>query len=511
MKHLKTIAGVFLFVLILSTLLQTASVHAAPGISISPTTGVSGTTVTVQGTSFSSYSGDPLTVYFDDTEIASSSTAVSPAGVLQTTFIIPAYTKSGNHTISLRGNAGTTLAETQIIVPLTEIILNTWDGSVGTMVKAFCKGFYAGKEVSIQYYSTDDNREEVATATASNGGECTVEFPIPVSATGVHQIIATNENGDLAQVDFEVVPSLSINPPNGAVGDKVVVSGAGFTSNSQVSVTLNGEKVAYAQVYELGNFNATFYVTAIKSGTYALEIEDSSRTDWWINFAVDPRISLSKSTGNVGTKLTVNGTGFEGNGVVVIQYDATEISWTVADAGGSFSFTFNVPVSISGTHFITASDGFNTKQATFSIESEPPAAPDTLDPKPGAKVEAKVPFDWEGVYDPSEPILYTLQIARDDSFFNPILTKNDLSESQYTLTPLEALRPNRRFTHYYWRVRATDAASNIGDWSDPVQFQVEPTNTLPQWAKYALGAVGFLMVILLINRIRKGTAKPKST
>ena len=510
MKHFKNISGIFLLTLILSTVLPIASVYATPSISISPSTGVSGTTVTVKGISFSSYSGDMLSVYFDDTEIDSSSTTVSVDGVFQTSLKIPDYIKSGNHTISLRGKAGTALAESQFIVPSTEIILNQWGGSVGTMVKAFCKGFYAGKEVSVQYYSTDDNREEVATATASDGGECTVEFPIPVSATGVHQIIATNENGDLAQADFEIVPSLSINPPNGAVGDKVTVSGSGFMSNNQVSVTLNGEKVAYAQVYELGNFDATFYVPAIKAGTYAIEIEDLSHTERWINFTIDPRISLSKSTGDVGTKLTVNGTGFEGNGIVDIQYDTNEISWTVTDESGSFSFTFNVPASISGAHFITASDGFNTKQATFSIESEPPAAPDTLDPKPGAKVEAKVPFDWESVYDPSEPVIYTLQIARDDSFFNPVLTKKDLSESKYTLTQQEALRPNRRFTHYYWRVRATDAASNIGDWSDPVQFQVEPTNTLPQWAKYALGAVGFLMVILLINRIRKGTAKPET-
>ena len=511
MRHVKTIIGVFLLILILSTLLPTVSVYAAPCISISPTTGVSGTTVTVKGTSFSSYSGDLLSVYFDDTEINSSAATVSAAGVFQSTLKIPDYTKSGTHTISLRGKAGTALADTQFIVLPMEIILNKWGGTVGTTVKAFCKGFYAGQKVSVQYYSTVDNREEVATATASDGGECTVDFTIPVSATGVHQIIATNENGDLAQVDFEIVPSLSINPPNGVVGDKVVVSGSGFPSNSEVSVALNGEKVAYAQVYEKGNFDAIFNVPAIKSGTYTLEIEDSSRTKRWIDFTVDSRISLSKSNGEVGTKITITGTGFEGGGIIIFKYDTTEISWTVANESGSFSYAINVPASIAGSHFITVTDGFNTKQAVFSIESEPPAVPNPLTPKSDTRVEAKVPFDWESVYDPSEPILYTLQISRDDSFFNPLLVKKDLSQSQYVLTSQEALRPNRRFTHYYWRVRATDAASNIGDWSDPVPFQVEPTNTLPQWAKYALGVVGFLMVILLIDRIRRGTAKSKAT
>jgi len=508
MKHLKSIAGIFLFSIILSTLFPASSVYAAPGISITPTTGVSGTAVTVKGTSFSSYSGDLLSVYFDDTEIASSSATVTASGVFQTTVKIPEYTKPGTHIISLRGGAGTPLAQSQFLMPSTEIVLNKWGGAVGTIVKAFCKGFYAGQKVSVQYYSTAD-REEVATATASDGGECTVDFTVPVSATGVHEIIATNENGDFAQADFEIVPSLSIDPTNGTVGDKVLVSGSGFISNSEVSVALNGVKVAYAQVYEKGNFEAIFNVPAIKSGTYTLEIEDSSRTKRWIDFTIDPRISMSKSSGAVDTKLTITGTGFEGGGIIVFKYDTTEISWTVADESGSFSFTFNVPKSIAGSHFITVSDGFNTKQATFSIESDPPSVPNPLIPKSNTKTEAKVPFDWESVYDPSEPITYDLQISRDDSFFNPILTKTELSQSQYVLTQQESLLPNRRFTHYYWRVRAIDSASNIGDWSDPVSFQVEPTNTLPEWAKYALGAVGFIMVILLIDRIRRGTAKPK--
>jgi len=84
MKHFKNISGIFLLTLILSTVLPIASVYATPSISISPSTGVSGTTVTVKGISFSSYSGDMLSVYFDDTEIDSSSTTVSVDGVFQT-------------------------------------------------------------------------------------------------------------------------------------------------------------------------------------------------------------------------------------------------------------------------------------------------------------------------------------------------------------------------------------------------------------------------------------------
>jgi hypothetical protein len=97
-----------------------------------------------------------------------------------------------------------------------------------------------------------------------------------------------------------------------------------------------------------------------------------------------------------------------------------------------------------------------------------------------------------------------LQIARTADFQQPILEKNGISTSQYTLSGEEALRPSRRFTHYYWRVRAVDSASNVGDWSEPVAFQVETSSTLPAWAEITLIGIGVLLVIILSSRIRKG-------
>ena len=72
----------------------------------------------------------------------------------------------------------------------------------------------------------------------------------------------------------------------------------------------------------------------------------------------------------------------------------------------------------------------------------------------------------------------------------------------------EALRPSRRSTYYYWRVKAIDSASNVGEWSEPVAFQIEPSNTLPVWAEITLIGIGILLVIILGSLIRKGTKLP---
>jgi hypothetical protein len=131
-------------------------------------------------------------------------------------------------------------------------------------------------------------------------------------------------------------------------------------------------------------------------------------------------------------------------------------------------------------------------------------------PKKNSIVENQPSFDWESVYDPSEPVVYTLQVARTRDFLQPIVEKEGLSLSQYTLTEEEKLLPSRRFTHYLWRVRATDSASNEGSWSDPVVFQVEPSNMLPEWAKYALIGIGVLMVVMPFSRVRKAAKSQKA-
>ena len=497
----------FIVIVTLAVTVPALGVFAAPSISLSPAAGVSGTTVTVSGSSFSSYTGDRLSIYFDDTEVTPNGIAVSAGDILQATFLVPDYTKSGIHVVSIKGGTGTILAESQFYVFPPEIVLDRWSGTVGTTIKASCKGFHAGKEVSIQYYSANVP-DVLVSGTANDIGECTMQFSIPVSTSGSHEILAQNELGDYAQTDIEIIPSLSINPAVAAVGDKVNISGAGFTGNSEVDVTLRESKVAFATVSERGSFGATFYVPVIKAGTYSIEIEDSSKNVKWIDFTVDTKMTVSAQSGEVGLKLMIDGTGFESWGIVTAKYDDKKMAEVIADINGTFSIYFNVPASVAGAHNITISDGINTKQTVFIVESVPPPVPQILIPKPDSVVAAEAFFDWESVYDPSEPVSYTLQVARTPDFQQPILEKDGLSVSQYTLSQEEALRPSRRSTYYYWRVRAIDSASNMGDWSDPVAFQVEPSNTLPVWAEITLIGIGFLLVIILGFRIRKGIKLP---
>ena len=508
MKYRIKVLCLFIVVVILAIMVPTPPVLAAPAISISPISGVPGTTVNVSGTSFSSYASDQLHLYIDDTQINPSGGSVSGSSYFQATFVVPDSVQPGYHFISIRGTNSQVLAEKQFYVPDQEITLSVWSGTVGTTIEAFCKGFHAGKDVNIQYYYTNSS-QILASQTANDVGECTEQFTIPASSTGSHVVLAQNEFGDSAQTEFEVIPSLSINPAIVGIGDEVNVLGTGFAPNTEVVVTLHGKGVAIAQVSERGSFVAIFYVPVIKVGTYAIEISDSTPNKKWIDLTIESKITLNKASGVVGTKLLVNGTGFEVGGIIQIKYDDVLMTTVIAESDGSFSANFEAPISIAGDHIVTVTDGLNTKQVVFAIESEPPPVPKPTTPKLDSVVAAQVSFDWESVYDPSEPVSYTLQIARTADFAQPILEKEGLSLSHYELTKDEALRPSRRSTYYYWRVRATDSASNEGAWSNPIAFQVEPSSVLPEWAEYVLVFIGILLVIIAVFIIRNATKSPK--
>lgn len=412
--------------MILALLVPALPVLAAPSISISQSSGVAGTTVKINGSNFGSYTGDRLSVFFDSLAVILSGISVSDGSISQVSFLVPENTLPGNHIISIRDSNGIVLAQSQFHVAPKEIVIDKWSSTVGTTVTISCIGFHAGKEVTLQYYSTDVP-ETVATQTASNVGECTMQFTVTASAIGSHKILAKNELGESAETYLEIIPSLQINLPVANIGDKINIMGTGFAGNDEVAVKLHGTNITFAPVSDRGSFVADFYVPVIKAGTYSIAIEDSTGVTRWIDFTVASKITLSKTTGEVGLKLQVDGTGFEVNSLVKINYDTGEMTTVTADDNGAFSIYFNVPVSISGVHIISVTDGINTKQTIFTVESDAPPVPETFVPKPGSVVGSQATFAWGSVYDPSEPVAYALQISETRDFVHPVLQKKGLS------------------------------------------------------------------------------------
>ena len=91
------------------------------------------------------------------------------------------------------------------------------------------------------------------------------------------------------------------------------------------------------------------------------------------SYLVDPSITVGPDNGPAGTKVTVNGNGFQSisNNPISIMYNGTVMNTIgqslIADGNGNFEATFIIPSSASGVGTITANDNVDTASTDFSV------------------------------------------------------------------------------------------------------------------------------------------------
>ena len=466
---------------------------AAPTIQLSPASGAVGTRVTVTGTNFDSYIGDSLSVFFGPVEILDSPVAIPSDGCFETYFAVPDSTQSGTYLVTVKGPRGSVLAQASFMVEPAEIWPDVASGVVGTAVTVLARGFHVDRIV-VFHYSHDGVSTKVGTAFAGPTGECSLEFVIPPSHAGEHRITAGYGTGNVATTVFEVVPLVRLSPVQGSVDDIIGLSGEGFAAGEEVSVYVKSRPVAYVDADASGSFEGVFRVPSLSNDSYAMRVEDKSGNRVLLQFLIVAGVRFSSTAGNVGDVVVASGSGFTAEGTVTARYDGVEVASAQVDETGAFSATFEVPSSAGGQHTVMVSDGADTVAIVFTVESTPPPGPVRQTPEPGAEVRSPVDFVWSAVDDPSRPVTYTVQVANDEGFTDVLLEKTGQTAAEYTPAGEERLRTSKEGAAYYWRVRATDAASNESQWSDVGSFRVTAAFSMPGWAIYVL--IGFAVVIV---------------
>lgn len=467
---------------LLAVLVLSTPAQAAPVITLTPTSGAIGTKVTIDGTNFDSYRGDSIYIFFDDEEIANSPRTVDEKGTFTTDFTVPADATPGRHWIQVRSEFGSSLLpDNSFIVEEAEISLDVADGPVGTEVTISGWGFYSARTVTFYYYNIIS--EKLGTEAASPIGEFSYQFTIPNSIAGKHKITAMNTEGNSAETEFNVIPSISLNLPSAGPGELLTIRGTGFGYRSEVDIDFGVNPVAKVRTDEYGNFEVEFNIPEVKPDTYDVRALDEYGNLDKAKFITTAGARLNQTEGSIGTRLTVRGSGFIAGGTITIDYDNLRVATATADNNGAFTTSFNVPAGSSGDHVITVSDGTTTKQFAFTVESEAPPAPGLLLPTDKSDTKGRAYLDWQDVTDLSLPVAYSLQVASDPNFSSLVLEKKRLTDSEYTLSEEEQLGAVTMQAPYYWRVKAIDSAKNESEWSAPWSFYISapptPALTLP--------------------------------
>jgi len=274
------------------------------------------------------------------------------------------------------------------------------------------------------------------------------------------------------------------------VGDNIMMTGSGFAADERdITILFEGEAVfTEIRTDDKGYWEEAFVVPEMPTGTYSVTAEGEYTPEEDISalsFEIGPGLVLSPYEGHVGMNLTVTGGGFAPDETVVIKYDGSEVETATTTAEGSFEVSFPVPESRHGAPQITAEVGGETEAtAIFTMESDPPDTPELISPADGDRVgfigKVRSIFEWSEVSDESG-LYYSLQISTSANvtasgeFADPIVSKEGLVGTNYTLEKTEALR----YGTYYWIVQAVDGAENAGNWTVVYAFRA---GRLPLWA-----------------------------
>ena len=467
-------------------------------ITLSQTSGYAGDNITINGTGFASSSN--ITIYFDSLQIASTITSQN-GSFTGANITIPA-TSNGSH--SFRAIDANNNQHSTEFIARQRLTVSPTSGFIGDEITVSGTGFAASEDITVTF-----NNKIIATSPASiqtsSTGNFTGKFYVPASAANIY-ITAVSDGTNQADTVFVVVFGGRLNRTIGQIGDNVTYTGAGFMPGRVAAVFYDAIPVAEAIVNTEGNLEANFNIPASSSGNHTVSVTDGTNSTKHTFILVQvARGDVNPNAGSAGSEITFTGAGFIPGRIATISRDTILVTEAIIDAEGNFTATFKAPTSSSGEQSISATDGINTVDLIFTIESTAPPTPLLLSPANESSAKPRNYVAWESVTDISG-VTYTLQIAADTNFSSDnssslLLEKSRLTASEYTLTSEDNLESG---LSYYWRVRAVDNASNTGNWSaiqeiyfDSSELMLSPESAEPLKSDKPAKSSWFLFSVVL--------------
>jgi len=349
----------------------------ATAITLSPTSGSAGSTVTVNGAGFTP--STTITIKFDTSISATtpSNIVTNSSGAFSASVTIPSAATVGNHTISANDITGKTATATFKVLLLGTITISPTSGSLGATITVTGSSFNPNSAITIKFDATILPTTPAAITTTSGTFTATITIPLTASS-GTHTITVTDASGAFGSATFSVaVGIITLSPALGTTGTAVQVTGSNFAANTAVHLKFDKITVETASSVVTGTsggFIVTFYVPAgVTGGNHTVIATDDTGKVGTAIFTVQglPSIALSPTSGTVGTTVTVTGSSFVPNTAVTVKLDSTTITTNPASIAttsiGAFTVTITIPSISVGTHTVTATVGSDTASAAFSV------------------------------------------------------------------------------------------------------------------------------------------------
>ncbi len=302
------------------------------------------------------------------TEFDSTGAGAIPSG---TTLTVP-NTPGGAYFVDV--SEGSDLLATTSFTVVAAVAGNTSSATVGTTVVASGTGFDADTAYAVDWNAT----LELCHGTTNGAGAFSCSFPVPTAVAGPHTVTA-KEGSNAPGFSLAVVPFVTVTPQEGAVGSTVTVTGSGFDASAAVAVVWDSVQTVCAPTSgAAGELGCTFAVPPAVAGPNTLTAHEGAYAPA-TSFAVLPSLSLTPTSGTVGSAVVVTGDGFAASAAYEVTWNlTTELCEGIANGTGAFVCPFNVPASVSNTVTIVAveSESGDTASVEFTVVPGLTVAPD---------------------------------------------------------------------------------------------------------------------------------------
>ncbi len=324
------------------------------GLTLSPTTGAIGSTVTAYGYA-TVVTGVSLTIsiVFGGTPVAYTTSNAS-TGYYSASFTVPS-TASGTATVTASSATyGYQASATYYVSGSTGgLTLSPTTGAIGTSVTAYGYAtIVSGSSLPITIYF---GVTYVATAYSNaSSGYYSTSFTVPSTASGTVTVIASSTTyGYQASATYYVTGStgsLTLSPTTGAIGTTITASGYATTvygTSLPITIFFGGTQVttAYSNA-STGYYSTSFTVPSTASGAVTVIASSTSygyqaSASYYVTGST-ASLTLSPTTGPVGTTVTASGysTTIWHRLPIAIVFGSTQVATAYTNAStGYFSTT----------------------------------------------------------------------------------------------------------------------------------------------------------------------------
>jgi len=338
------------------------------GITVSPTSGLPGDAVTVEGSGFPAESLISLffqnsthwwvgpTVETDDLGSFSQNYPV-PSSPL------PSYSPNYEYVANMTGHSATASYEVTASISISES-----EGPSGNVITINGRGFTPATLLDTNDFEIDGVNPYVVgdDVTVTTGGTFSVQVVVPSLSIGDVTVIAYDSApGVSGSTDYAVTgeSSISVNPTYGSPGASITVTGSNYTqiAGQGVEITIDGFVPVHGTGVTLsdGTFEATFTVPAYAFGNYDVVATDDSDLSAMDDFKIGIlALILTPTSGSSGLLVSVTGVGFAAGGTYNATLDGNLVieDGPIASPQETLSDTFYVPTMEAGEYTVTVED-----------------------------------------------------------------------------------------------------------------------------------------------------------